>query len=154
MLLHIFKYIFLSLLQQGTPTIWCLYPLVCFCWDGVFNDSHIGLGVWFWFHKAKGNLLDLCPSMQLHTIVIGHRIFFTEKNLYVCTLLLQHLDKVLKCGIVLHFLYQGAFISRRQNVLPSWAVWRPCGHIAREVGHSVFACIILLVQIDEVPTGI
>lgn len=64
-------------------------------------------------------LLDLCPSMQLHTIVIVHKICFTEKNLYVCTLLLQHLDKVLKCGIVLHCLCQGAFISRRQNVLPS-----------------------------------
>ena len=48
---------------------------------------------------------------------------------YFCTGFLQHLHKVLCCcsGIDLHFSHQSTFISRRQNALPSWAVWRLCG---------------------------
>ena len=42
------------------------------------------------------------------------------------TCFLQHLHKVLCCcsGIDLHFSHQRTFISRRQNIFPSWAVWR------------------------------
>ena len=48
----------------------------------------------------------------------GYRLF--------CTGFLQHLHKVLFCcsGIDLHFSHWSTFIYKRQNVSPSWAVWR------------------------------
>jgi hypothetical protein len=46
---------------------------------------------------------------------------------YFCTCFLQQTYKVICCcsGIDLHFSHQSMFISRRQNALPSSAVWRP-----------------------------
>jgi hypothetical protein len=45
---------------------------------------------------------------------------------YFCTCFLQQLHKVLCCcsWIDLHFSHQSTLISRRQNMSPSWVVWR------------------------------
>ena len=44
----------------------------------------------------------------------------------LCKCFLKHLHKVLCCcsGIDLDFSHRSTFISRRQNVSPSWGVWR------------------------------
>ena len=120
------------LLKYNFPTSWC----------HLFCEVHQSL-----LQQTRGHFsrkYNLCPHVQLKTVVwlfyggfgavassllsglsgyvdIGLVLLWIYILLYC---FLQHLHKVLCCcsGIYLHFSHHGTFISRRQNVSPSW--WR------------------------------
>ena len=81
---------------------------------------------------ASSMLIGLSGYVDIGLVLLcGYR--------YFCTCFLQHLHKVLCCcsGIDLHFPHQSTFISRRQNVSPSWAVWRLRGPVVLVQMHVV-----------------
>ena len=134
-----------------------------------FSSKDNGQTVLFLFHQTRGHFskkYNLCPHVQLQTIVwlflwrfwssgffLAERPFRLYRYRYHFTVdidiflpVSSSIFNFLCCcsGIDLHFSHQSTLISKRQNVSPSWAVWR----------HGVYTCVLLFVQMNVVPSGI